>query len=99
MKSTLITIGLLLATAQAGKTTLKSLLQNQDENISLNPLDYGLPPNCSYNFPNYPGGGGTPPPLNSTCSCIIAGNTGNGLPSLEQATLTSFNNNLNVNLG
>lgn len=99
MKSTLITLGFLLATSQA--RTLKSLLQTDDLGISQNPVDFGFAPNCSYNFPSLPGGTGTGTGTGnpSVCSCTVSGTTGAGLPALGQATYTTNTNALNAAVG
>lgn len=94
MKSTLITLGFLLATSQAAQRTLKNLLES--ENISENPLDYGFAPNCTYNFPSLPTGSAPGTGAPAVCSCSVSGTTGAGLPALGQATYTTNNNALNA---
>ena len=92
MKATFITLGLLLATTQA--RTLKSLLQTDEDLISLNPADYNFPTDCNFTFPSPPGGPpggpGSPP---SGCVCPLGNQTTTGFPPLGQATVVSFNSN------
>ena len=89
MKSTFITLGLLLATTQA--RTLKSLLQTDEDLVSLDPANYGFPSDCNFTFPT-PGGPGAPgsPPIGA-CVCVLGNGTAAGFPPLGQAVLVSHN--------
>ena len=99
LKITLATFAVLVVLSDArGQVTLKKLLQN-DLDVSQNPIDYGFP-NCNFTFP--PGTtppGGNPPGSNPECPCSLTNGTGAGLPSMGQATYTSYSQNALVSTG
>jgi hypothetical protein len=92
MKAAFITLGLLLAVANAAPRSLKSLLETgEDLGPSQNPADYGLPSNCT--ITTTPGGPGTPPVIVvvPVCQCALGVNaTSSGLPNLGSATVIGF---------
>jgi hypothetical protein len=102
MKTAFITLGLLLATAQAAPRSLKSLLQtNADsEDISLDPATYGFPSNCTITTPPVVPGGPPGVVIVPVCQCaIVANSTGAGLPELSSATYNGFSTGATVTQG
>ena len=91
MKTALITLGFLLATAQAAPRSLKSLLETNAEDISQNPTDYGFKPNCTITTaPTKPGGTPTIVVVDIPTCVILPNSTGAGLPELSSASVTGY---------